>query len=332
MENFQNAVNNLVIGLGDKLTDNQKWELTYIKDVINNLKQLREVDTYYIYALPKPFVEKFLIGQHLINSWHRKCVIKECHFVNEKNDYCLNVGWEKGDKRWQMWLRTTILDCRWIDLKQKVYLKYFSKLTPGRVDSLITYLEQKKEAYDKWYKNSTRRSNNIIGRELSKHTNDMVVSRSAIRQSIRSIQKDSKVIADAFNSTLSQSEQQTLINWLAANVYSMRLYVVKDSRWDKAISELYPEEVYGKHRQTIPSELSKDSINGYISVNSLANIPYDILKKVTHKEKDEDVVKQNKGSSKFRINNYLLVLYLLNNYNKNGFKLGITNLNKGITL
>jgi hypothetical protein len=112
----------------------------------------------------------------------------------------------------------------------------------------------------------------------------------------------------------------------------MRLYVVKDSRWDKAISELYPESIYGKHRQTIPSELSKDSINGYISVNTLDNIPYDILKKVTHKEKDEDVVKQNKGSSKFRINNYLLVLYLLNNYNKNGFKLGITNLNKGITL
>ena len=144
MENFQNAVNNLVIGLGDKLTDNQKWELNYLDEVIQNLKHLREVDTYYIYALPKVFVEKFLTCQHLINSWHRKCVVKECHFVSEKNDYCLSIGWEKGNKRWQMWLRTTIQDCRWIDIKKNVYLKYFTKLTPGRVDSLITYLEQKK--------------------------------------------------------------------------------------------------------------------------------------------------------------------------------------------
>ena len=139
-------------------------------------------------------------------------------------------------------------------------------------------------------------------------------------------------MADAWNSTLSKEEQKTLINWLSKNSYSMRLYVVEGSSWDKAISELYPEEIYGKPRRTIPSEKSKDSINGYISVNNIdGNVPYDILKKITHKQNDEDVIKYY-GKNTYRINNYLLVLYLLNNYNKNGFKLGKTNLYKDITL
>ncbi len=332
MENFQNAVNTLVVGLGDKLTDNQKWELNYLDEVIQNLKTLRDVDTYYIYALPKAFVKTLLTNQEIVNSWKRKCRVTKCDYVENKKEYFLSILWINGDKNWNVSLSTALKEFKWINLNKKLKEKYFTKLTPGRVDSLITYLEEKKKSYDEWYKKSTKRSNNIIGRELSKHTNDMVVGREAIRKAIRSIQKDSKEIANAFNSTLTQAEQETLIEWLAKNIYSMRLYVVKDSSWDKAISELYPEDLYGKHRQTIPSELSKDSINGYVSLSSIADIPYEILKKVTHKKNWEDVVKQNKGSTKYRINNYLLVLYLLNNYRRCGFQLGKTNLNKDIIL
>jgi len=328
--NFKEAVNTKVVGLGNVLTPIQQQEYKHLDEVISNLQTMNKTKEYndYLYCLPEQFVKSLISGKEVLNKWGRRCTVTNIWYVPEEKDYSMTIKWE--NKSWKMWLRTALKDFKWIGLKKNVVGKYFIKLNEESTNNTILHLQAKKDKYSKMYTQDQKRSSNIIGRELAKHTNEMIVSREAIRKSIISIQRDSRVMADAWNSTLNTQEQQTLINWLAKNVYSMRLYVVKGSRWDKAISELYPSEQYGKPRQTIPSELSKDSINGYVSVSSLDGIPYELLKKITHKQKDEDVVKQNKGSSKYRINNYLLVLYLLNNYNQIGFKIGKTNLNKEI--
>ena len=331
--NFQNAVDTKVVGLGNSLTPTQKLEYDNIDNLIKDLKKVKELHLapYYIELLPIDFVKSILVGKKFKNRAYWTCEVVD---VWKKNfDLVVKVKSNKKKDFWEMWFKTIMRECNFINVEKNVKDKYFEQITIQNIDNHISNLENKKNNLDKLYEQTINKADNVINTEVKKHKSEMVVSREAIRKAIRSIQQDSKEIANAFNSTLTQAEQQTLIEWIAKNIYSMRLYVVKDSSWDKAISELYPEDLYGKHRQTIPSELSKDSINGYVSVNNIdGDVPYEILKKITHKQKAEDVIKQNKGSSKYRINNYLLVLYLLNNYNRCGFKLGKTNLSKDITL
>ena len=331
MENFKKAIDEKVVGLGDKLTSSQQWEMKYLDSVIDKLKSNQYFNREYIYNLPEPFVKKYLTGKRFINDAGLVLTIIECHLVDSQKDYSVAVEYKNHPKtkNWRMWLSTILRDVIFID---PIKEKYLRKVTQNNFGWFLKGLLQKKQTYQSWYKQLNRNANTIIANKLYEKTSDMKVTREAIRKSIRNIQQDSKVIADAWNSTLNKQEQDTLIKWLASNIYSMRLYTTKDSRWDKAICELYPEETYGKHRQTEASELSKDSINGYISLSSTEGIPLGLLKKITHKEKESDIIKQNIGSNKFRINNYLLVLYLLNNYNKNGFKLGKTGLNKDIKL
>lgn len=331
--NFQNAVDTKVVGLGNSLTSTQKLEYDNIDNLIKDLKKVKEqhLAPYYIELLPIDFVKSLLVGKKFKNRAYWTCEVVD---VWKKNfDLVVKVKSNKKKDSWEMWFKTIMRECNFINVEKNVKDKYFEQITIQNIDNHILNLENKKNNLDRLYEQTISKADNVINNEVKKHKSEMVVSREAIRKAIRSIQQDSKEIANAFNSTLTQAEQQILIEWIAKNIYSMRLYVVKDSSWDKAISELYPEDLYGKHRQTIPSELSKDSINGYISVNNIdGDVPYEILKKITHKQKAEDVIKQNTGSSKYRINNYLLVLYLLNNYNRCGFKLGKTNLNKEITL
>ena len=333
--NFKNAVDDLVVGLGNELTKTQEIEYKDLNLVIDNLKkfQKNKKSGYYIEALPIGFISKLLVGKQFFNANSWKCKIEECVLTSKDVVLCKVSAYTPAmnPRCWWMYLATIVKEGNFIN-KSNALDKYLVPLTPQKISELLKKLKEKKKAYDKLYKEQTKEARSSINKELSKHVNDITVSRNAIRTAIKSIQKDTKVIADAWNSTLTKQEQETLLGWIAGNIYSMRLYVVQGSRWEKAISELYPEEQYGKARKTIPSECSKDSIGGYISLNNINNIPYDILKKITHKEKNEDIVKQNKGSSKYRINNYLLVLYLLNNYNQRGFKLAVTNLNKNITL
>ena len=332
MPEFKNAVDDLVVGLGNKLTSVQQQEYKDLDLVIDNLKGVRDSRhyCYYIETLPKEFAKQVLVGVKFISRAGWKCDIRNITKSDKGSIICI-VGQEGSQKQWRMYLSTIIVDGTFVT-KNTALDRYLVKLNALSTRQYLDKLIAKKKAYAKLYKKQTKEARYSINRELNKHVNDMTVSRNAIRTAIKSLQKDTKVIADAWNSTLTKQEQETLLGWIAGNIYSMRLYVVQGSRWEKAITELYPEEQYGKARKTVPSECSKDSIGGYISLNNVNNIPYDILKKITHKEKNEDIVKQNKGSSKYRINNYLLVLYLLNNYNQRGFKLGVTNLNKNITL
>ncbi len=331
--NFKNAVDDLVVGLGNDLTKVQEAEYKGLNLVIDNLKEFQKTKKfrYYIEALPLNFISKLLVGKQFFNASSWKCKIEECTLTSNDMVLCKVSAYSRARifYSWWMYLGTIVGEGKFIG-NNSVLNKYLILLTPTKISELLKKLKEKKKAYDKLYKEQTKEARSSINKELSKHVNDITISRNAIRTAIKSIQKDTKVIADAWNSTLTKQEQETLLEWIAGNIYSMRLYVVQGSRWEKAITQLYPEDQYGKARKTIPSECSKDSIGGYISLNNINNIPYDILKKITHKEKNEDIVKQNKGSSKYRINNYLLVLYLLNNYNQLGFKLGETNLNKQI--
>ena len=326
MQNFKEAVNSKITGL--QLDNN--FEFKHLETVIQNVDQAIQNNVNnvkYLQILPYEVVKQFLTGVEFINSWGRRCKIS--NVGKRSNETFVWCTWK--DKKWSMSLDVLLKDCKLL-VEKKFKNKYLTNMTTKDLNKRLQILHSKREKYNTQYQNIIKNSDQVISKELNKHTPEIKVEREAMRRCMKQLRSDKLVLKNAWNSTLTKEEQQTLINWLAKNIYSMRLYVVEGSSWDKAISELYPEEIYGKPRRTVPSEKSKDSINGYISINNIdGNVPYDILKKITHKQNSADVIKYY-GKNTYRINNYLLVLYLLNNYNKNGFKLGKTNLYKDITL
>lgn len=328
-KDFQKAVKDKVVGL--ELSDVQKLEFDKLDSIIKKLQsrvKFNNCDVRYIYLLPLETINYLLKGKEFINSWKRRCKIDNI-YKDKNNFYMADVSWK--NKNWEMSLKTIFNDCKLL-VPNWFKNKYIDKMDATKCQERINALQLKKKNYEDKYNSLINKSNSTIAGEVTKHPNEMVVSREAVRSAIKNIKRDSMEVATAWNSTLSKEEQSTLLNWLAKNIYSMRLYVVKDSSWDKAITELYPEEQYGSPRRTIPSSASKDSINGYISINSMDDsVPYDILKKITHKKNESDIIKYN-GANKYRINNYMLVLFLLNEYNNIGFKMGVTNLNKQIKL
>ena len=208
---------------------------------------------------------------------------------------------------------------------------FFKNINNNNKQYYLRKVDELLENYNKRFTKQIGDASRTIQDELKNNPSEIEITRSAMRRTLKSIEKDEMEIRKAWNSTLTLEEQTTLMNWIKVNVYSMRLYVIKNSSWDKVISERYPDEQYGLKRRTEASESSTDSISGYISVKQIADAPMEIIKKLTHKVKDEDNFKKNAGSNVYRLNNYLLVLFLLNNYNSIGFKTGVRNLSNYIT-
>ena len=109
--NFKNAVDDLVVGLGNDLTKIQEAEYKDLNLVIDNLKKFQKTKNsgYYIEALPIEFISKLLIGKEFfnINSW--KCKIEECSLTSKGNVLCkVNAHTSRIDRSWRMYLDTIV--------------------------------------------------------------------------------------------------------------------------------------------------------------------------------------------------------------------------------
>lgn len=331
---FEEAVRTKTTGL--RLTEQQELELGNIFLVLKklttvayNLETGVVYPTRYIKLLPLQSINYILGGKKFLNEWGRKCTIDSI-VRNKKGQLIALCSWK--NKQWSMYLETLLSETT-ILVDKRIQHYYLDLLTLDTVRELIQRLNEKKDKYEQMYLAQIREANKDLYTELNKHqTPELEVSRDAIKRAKASIRKDGKEIATVWNSTLTKEEQNKLLSWIWENIYSARLYVVEGTGLDKSISELYPDEQYGKKRRTKPSECSKNSIGGYISLNTDVGAPLDILNKLAHKKDLNNILIQNKGSNKWRFNSYLLVLFLLNNYNDIGFKTGVTNLNKQLKL
>lgn len=328
---FVDAVDTKVVG-ANQLHCN-KYELRYLPKVIAKLEKVKKYNSYpiyYIECLPIGMIANYLRGLTFKNNLNATCSVDRVWL----KDYAVLVDVSTNDRRystrrWTMMLSTLAKSAKDLSYK-KLGEKYFIQVTRNNVDYLINHLKDKIASYNNTYKQSIAAANDIINKKIDSYTDKSVVTRTAVKRAMLSVRKDAQVIADAFNSTLTNEEQEQLISYLKKNIYSMRLYTVKDTEWDQALTEMYPDEQYGLKRRTEASESSKNRVGGYISVNSIEKAPLDVIQKITHKLDKNASFIQNKGSTKYRLNNYMLVLFLLNNYNKDGFVTGKTNLCKSI--
>ena len=331
MTTFTNAVNTKITGLSNSKIS--KYELKYLPKVIHNLENIksnRAYKYYYIECLPIGMIKNYINGMTFKNNLDALCEVTNVQLKNHK----VIVSVQTSDRRyritsWKMELHTLVSAATNCSYK-KVQEKYFIPVTEHNVDALINRLQGKLNTYNSSYKEAINEANSTIAEKVNSYENKSIVTRKAVKRAILSVRKDAQLVADAFNSTLTENEKDRLIKFLKANIYSMRLYVVKGTEWDQALSEMYPDEQYGIKRRTEATENSKNTVGGYISLNSIKDAPLDIIQKITHKMDKNASFIQNKGSSKYRLNNYMLVLFLLNNYNQDGFITGKTNLYKSI--
>lgn len=334
---FRDAINVKAVGADDY---QNTYMINNLKKVLNTLKNMKRNQIYgkyyYIECLPVPYIRTILNGALFYNKANALCSLNAIH-PGKDGRLMAYVNTEDSryyTRSWKMSLFNLLRDCNgWAGsfaLVRDYYAKYLTVITKQNIDGFIANCLRKIAKCNNQYHNIINQANSVINSEINSYENKMVVSRSAIKRAMLSVRKDAQIITDAFNSSLTKEEQEQLIKYLKKNVYSMRLYVVKGTEWDQAITSLYPDEQYGKKRRTEATEKSKNSIGGYISVNSVKDAPLDIIQKITHKADKTQSFIRNKGSNKYRLNNYLLVLFLLNNYNQDGFITGKTNLNKAL--
>ncbi len=330
---FQKAINKKVVGGIDGLTEAQRIHYEGLLAAKKYIESTKNLNTYYVLCYPLNFVERLLMYEKFKNNSGAECVITKVYRKKKSGDILVDVKTNDGRyrcKQWTMCLSTILTQCYFTSLNEKKMV-FFKNINNNNKQYYLRKVDELLENYNKRFTQQIGDASRTIQDELKNNPSEIEITRSAMRRTLKSIEKDEMEIRKAWNSTLTLEEQTTLMNWIKVNVYSMRLYVIKNSSWDKVISERYPDEQYGLKRRTEASESSTDSISGYISVKQIADAPMEIIKKLTHKVKDEDNFKKNAGSNVYRLNNYLLVLFLLNNYNSIGFKTGVRNLSNYIT-
>lgn len=132
-----------------------------------------------------------------------------------------------------------------------------------------------------------------------------------------------------WNTLITESDKAKFLGWLCKNIYSMRCYVLQGGASEQSMDRVdaYPDDIYGKKKRTIPQYtedgklISNDSVNGYIRVITNNNAPLDSILPLCQKKNVEDIFNGN------RLNDLNLMLFLLNEYNDYGFKVGQIHLN-----
>lgn len=330
--NTKDAINFNIEGIHKVLSDTQIEEFKKLIGMIKVLNKIKNGDltkVYYINLLPEDAVKTILVGKTLINSWGRKCTITN---VSKKKDrygklkYLVTMDVPESKNRTNDTYLNTLMG-EGVKING-VPERYTTLVTKGNVDSYINHIKDKYDNYMNLYNQTVSDSNKVLQDTVKAKENTSVVAKEAIQRAKVSIRHDTKKAVEAWEDGLSSKEKNTLYNWIRSNVYSMRLYVLKDGAYDKAVTELFPDEQYGKKRRSEATPVSKDHIDGYISFNNIDNAPMEIIQKIFRRTNADDSFRKSELGNKYRLNNYMLVLYLLQNYNHNGFKTGITNLNK----
>lgn len=335
MSDFKNAIDLSIEGATKVLTDGEMFEYRYLSRIVSKLFRVANTvkhPVYYINLLPLEVVRSLLVGEYFYNAQHVKCRIDQIELATyDGATYVATVSTDSGRYRtrsWRMSLNTIVRECSLVN--DSLETKYMIMLNPQDVKKKAVELNKKLTIYNNKVKQAEEEAQAAIKAEVHQHENEAQVTREAIRRVKRELWADATQVRSAWETALSTEEQKELVDWIAKNVFSMRLWVLKDGAYDKAITQLFPDEQYGTKRRGEASESSKDAIGGYISFKDISDAPMDIIKKLTDKVDPNAAFRKNVKGNTYRLNNYKLVLYLLQNYNSRGFKTGVTNLNQQI--
>jgi hypothetical protein len=334
---------------------NHSWKIQGRTRSGSFLRDALIIDYYDSISKAKIFDLKKRKGSTItfVNDQGTLCEI--INIIKDKGKYVLSNNWpileiRCSSRRWQ----TKMTLNRFLDLVCK---KDFSNIQPkefaeaylrpyyesnthinslnavdtrlNQVYNQLSFLYIKYNLYDSKYLKLKNELEKEFNMSLTKYEK---LKKEAYREEdINKIKKETQTnlqkINTIWNSTLLNKDKAVLLGWICKNIYSMRLYVLKGGASEKCMDEetAYPDDIYGKKRRTIPEYtedgklISCDSVGGYISFKNeecIKSCPKEILQKLCQ---NKDINNLFKGK---RLNDLNLMLFLLNEYNKYGFKVG----------
>lgn len=353
MSNIRDLLNIKIEGSYKPFSKKEIFEIRYLDEILSNIDLVLatpEWDTVsYTQLLPVEFLKELLVGKVAITTVNSKVsnyfTIEDCFRSNSKGKFNKKSLRSKvikcqsllNDKCWVMYLDnffefSTLRDREYFNrIKNKYYVKFNLPELLYLKQRLINLKKELQAKGDKINSKVDLDIYNTLADPSSKIDLPTEQLRNPILRSKPEKVESISTYKDIFKSILTDEEKQKLIKWVSENVYSMRLYLLKDGKYDKKLSALFPDDIYGKKRRTVPSCYSKDTLGGYISFTTLTDCPFEIIGKICGTQNLKATLSLFKFvSNNFRLNNYKLVLYLLANYNEFGFKTGIRNLYKKI--
>ena len=138
-------------------------------------------------------------------------------------------------------------------------------------------------------------------------------------------------VKNVFNSLLTWDERRKIIEWIANNIYSIRVYAIAGGRGNSRLNNYsaFGSQAIRQPQLDEEGRLIKgtDSANGHISFKNVDTAPCELLSKLCSGRRNAKSL-----FNKNRLNDFNLALFLLSEYHDYGFKSGVLNLNKEIDL
>lgn len=336
-----------VLGLENvELEDEDKKELEKLTKQLKRLESISNKDLYVLQTYSQDTQVKIFSELKIRQNGHVKftndiglpCIINSVKL--KYNDIALNCSflWRpryvtKTD--FSMWLSTFIADYKnkkITKIKPQKFEQVYLVTVKDRINELKAQINAIKSKYDTLYKQKENELKKANYQELNK-TPRLEKEASAERYQLSN--SEALEVAKTFKGVertksywnqVSKDEIVSLMGWIAKHIYSIRVYGLTGGQSGAALKNDYGEFGEIKFRNPEYNDdgklTSQDSIVAHISFDEVEDAPLDIFKKV--------VSAANKRESIFyqhRLNDKNLALFLLDEYNKFGFKAGESKLN-----
>lgn len=345
---IQDYVKFNVLGIEEDLVSKEDKELIYKltqrKNILKHSDKKYVIETYSI-------VKQADIFNGLNQRQGPKCRLT---FMNDHNDAVQILGAEVKNnkillncvfcvrrKTFKMWLSTFLSEYSVGEITKVKPDGFTNSYLLTVKESLTKTIADLKEIYNKYnkiYKDTENALKAEYENELAK-TNRIKKEAKSERYQMTAEEAFQKAksfkgldrVKNYWNSKITEEEKTVLLKWIAENIYSIRVYGLLNGQSGNTLSNEYSDVGNIKYREIKTNEegkvTSQDSIVAHISFKQLDKVPMEILKKiVSTKGRNENIFYHN------RLNDKNLALFLLSEYNDKGFKAGIRNLYKQVTI
>lgn len=223
---------------------------------------------------------------------------------------------------------------------EEIYFQPASKV----LETIMTEIDKLNNKYNDLYKNKKSEVSKEYWNNLNQYDKleqeakpERKVTKKDLseEEALETAKKEKGVerVKSYWNSKLTKDEQAKLMGWVAANVYSIRIYALLGGQSGNALSAEYGDVQGIKLREPEYNDAnertSQDSIGGYVYFKTTENAPLEIFEKIASEGRHFTL---GGGTVPKRFADKNFALFLISEYAKYGFVPGKRNLYRDIDI
>lgn len=340
-----------VLGLDVDVSEEDKVKYKELENKKKSLESAPEGTLYIETFSEKTQISIFNLRERkgkiikFLNNKNRKCYIKRC--FDSIQGPVFTWSFEGTSKIYRMSVERFIeiyKDGDFHDIEprrfEEVYFKPVSEVLKDIEDEIETLNKKyntlynnKKSEVSKEYWNNLNQYDKL--EQEAKPERKVTKKDLSEEEALETAKKEKGVerVKSYWNSRLTKDEQARLMGWVAANIYSIRIYALLGGQSGNALSAEYGDvkgiklrepEYNDNHERT-----SQDSIGGYVYFKSIKDSPIDLFEKIASVGRHFTL---GGGTVPNRFADKNFALFLISEYSKYGFVPGKRNLYKEINV